>query len=242
MAPAKSLRPGKSASKPRPSADANLAGLGVHAGFPRTLVPPPRSSGGCTQHSAHPGLWTGAWRFSELNMCLWKLKVGVNSATGMQSPHPRTWGRPINTIGSKPNSVEKPPSAQFLEAMTTALWACSMLRPCPQEWDWGAVLCLHLPAGLGKLGQESLLPAGPCPGSAHPQPWNPVQTHLLTHWPLLRPEPGPKSVLLPALDPKPGKLFLFPVSLVLHQGSEPGGQGFCLSFRPPSCCHRGPSG
>lgn len=65
--------------------------------------------------------------------------------------------------------------------------ALRALGPGPQPsgqslaWGWGAVLSLHFPASLGKLGRESLLPSGLCPGSSSPPaPGTLGQVHPLT--------------------------------------------------------------
>ena len=128
--------------------------------------------------------------------------------------------------------------------------ALRALGPGPQPsgqslaWGWGAVLSLHFPANLGKLGWESLLPSGavPCifltPSSWHPGPGAPP--HLLCLWAggdPSHPFACPESSLGP--EEEVGHLFPFPASFLLCQGSRRAGQGFHPSFRL-SWCHPGP--
>lgn len=74
-------------------------------------------------------------------------------------PSPSYLGRPREEKagGGRASSLQGEETAMHFQwAWPTALWwEPGVLRPCPQAWASEAVLSLHFPASLGKLGPES---------------------------------------------------------------------------------------
>lgn len=151
------------------------------------------------------GLGPGAWSFPKRESCRWR--------------SPCRWGRwPSShrpTQGGPGGESRRRPVLSPLRRGNCPL--CTFCGPgpghlagarCTEAWlrarGWGAVLSLHFLASLGKLGRESLMPSGLCPGSSPPPAPSALgRSHPLTCCASGQALTGAQVTALGALDPKP---------------------------------------